>query len=88
MRRFVLIFAALSALIACERQPLSQRMVESEMQRCPTAADLDGMAGKLKWNYTPGLEMLSFLDAAYPSAEARGKTIGWKHWGELQAQQL
>ena len=75
MRRFVLIFAALSALIACERQPLSQRMVESEMQRCPTAADLDGMAGKLKWNYTPGLEMLSFLDAAYPSAEARGKTM-------------
>ena len=75
MRRFVLIFAALSALFACERQPLSQRMVESEMRRCPTAADLDGMAGKLKWNYTPGLEMLSFLDAAYPSAEARGKTM-------------
>ena len=77
MRRFVLIFAALSALIACERQPLSQRMVESEMQRCPTAADLDGMAGKLKWNYTPGLEMLSFLDAAYPNGpSARSKGPG------------
>ena len=38
-------------------------MVESEMKRCPTAADLDGMAGKLKWNYTTGLELLSFLDA-------------------------
>lgn len=62
MRRFVLIFAALNALFACDRQPLSQRMVESEMRRCPTAADLDGMAGKLKWNYTPGLEMLAFLD--------------------------
>ena len=53
---------ALCILSSCSK-PLSQRMVESEMKRCPTAADLDGMGGKLKWNYTTGLELLSFLDA-------------------------
>lgn len=72
MRRFVLIFAALSALFACDRQPLSRRMMESEMRRCPTAADLDGMAGRLKWNYTTGLELLSFLDSG-PSATGKGQ---------------
>ena len=48
---------------------MSQRMVESEMRRCPTAAELDGMAGRLKWNYTTGLELLSFLDASDESLE-------------------
>ena len=50
-------------LTSCE-EPLSQKMLESEMRRCPAAADLDGQAGRLKWNYTTGLELLSFLDAA------------------------
>ncbi len=51
-------------LVSCQRESLSQRMVRSEMQRCPTAADLDGQQGQLKWNYTTGLELLAFLDAA------------------------
>lgn len=60
-------------MLSCTAQkPYSIRMMESEMKRCPTAADLDGMAGKLKWNYTTGLELLSFLDAAYPSARSKG----------------
>ena len=62
MRRVILIVAALCVLVSCRQEPLSRRMMESEMRRCPTAADLDGMGGKLKWNYTPGLEMLAFLD--------------------------
>ena len=60
----LLALSAVFLITACTAQkPYSVRMVESEMKRCPTAADLDGMAGKLKWNYTTGLELLSFLDA-------------------------
>ena len=74
------IMAGLVALLFCscrERELLSQRMVESEMRRCPTAADLDGMDGRLKWNYTTGLELLAFLDAAdgpgcNPTARGKG----------------
>lgn len=44
--------------------PYSVRMMNSEMLRNPDAAWLDGRQGKLKWNYTTGLELLSFLDVA------------------------
>ena len=71
MRRFSIILAALALLSCSPQKPYSLRMAESEMKRCPAAADLDGMGGKLKWNYTTGLELLSFLDAAYPSAAGR-----------------
>lgn len=87
MRRVILIVAALCMLVSCRQEPLSRRMMESEMRRCPTAADLDGMAGKLKWNYTPGLEMLSFLDAAYPngpSARSKGPGIASPQASALQ----
>ena len=72
MRRLTIIFAAFALLSCTAKHPYSVRMVESEMKRCPSAADLDGMGGKLKWNYTTGLELLSFLDAAYPSATGKG----------------
>ena len=72
MRRFSIIFAAFALLSCTSQKPYSIRMVESEMKRCPSAADLDGMGGKLKWNYTTGLELLSFLDAVYPSARSKG----------------
>ena len=40
------------------------RMVESEIVRHPSAATLDGIAaGKVKWNYTTGLELLAIMDA-------------------------
>ena len=44
--------------------PYSVRMMDSEMLRNPQATYLDGRQGKLKWNYTTGLELLSFLDVA------------------------
>lgn len=56
----------LFALAACTaRAPLSQRIVESEIARCPDATYLDGQQGKLKWNYTTGLELNAFLEAGY-----------------------
>lgn len=70
---FNLVFAAalLSGLGACggksllDGEPLSVRMVRSEMRRNPSPTTLDGIPeGKIKWNYTTGLELLSFLDAA------------------------
>ena len=75
MRRFSIIFAAFALLSCTPQKPYSLRMAESEMKRCPAAADLDGMGGKLKWNYTTGLELLSFLDAAYPSARSKGPVL-------------
>ncbi len=45
-------------------RPLSVRVVESEMARCPEPAQLDFMEGRLKWNYTTGLELRAFLDVS------------------------
>ncbi len=46
-------------------KPLAVRMAESEIARNPSAANLDGIEpGKIKWNYTTGLELLSMMDAA------------------------
>ncbi len=44
------------------RFPLSQQVVRSEMKRHPDAAHLDGLEGRLKWNYTTGLELKALLD--------------------------
>ena len=49
---------------SASHQPYSVRMMLSEMQRNPEASYLDGRNGKLKWNYTTGLELLSFMDVA------------------------
>ena len=39
-------------------------MVESEIARNPSPMTLDGIpAGKIKWNYTTGLELLAMMDA-------------------------
>ena len=43
---------------------MSLRMVRSEMRRNADASYLDGMNGKLKWNYTIGLELQSFVAVA------------------------
>lgn len=46
-------------------EPLAVRMARSEIARTPSAVNLDGIpAGKIKWNYTTGLELLSLVDAA------------------------
>ena len=47
-----------------EIEPYSVRMMLSEMARNPQATWLDGREGTLKWNYTTGLELLSFMDVA------------------------
>ena len=60
MKRFL--FIAIIALAGCSREGADYRMVLSEMERCPEATWLDGMEGKMKWNYTTGLELKSFLD--------------------------
>lgn len=58
---YIILAAALTACNAVEA-PLSWRIVLSEMTRCPEASYLDGQEGKLKWNYTTGLELKAILD--------------------------
>ena len=63
MKRMILL-AALCCLAACAKkadEPLSVRMVRSEIKRAPEATFLDGQEGNYKWNYTTGLELRSFL---------------------------
>ena len=52
------------SLLEGRTEPFSESVVRSEMQRCPEASFLDGQEGNLKWNYTTGLELKAFLDAA------------------------
>lgn len=64
MKRLLLILTAFFAVAAYGQEPYSIRMIRSEMQRNPDATYLDGREGQRKWNYTTGLELKSFLDAA------------------------
>ena len=65
MRRiFAIIIASFIAFSAVAQTPYSVRMIQSEMKRCPDGTYLDGMKGQRKWNYTTGLELKSFMDAA------------------------
>jgi len=73
MRRIILIAAlaaAFSALSSCsDKALLSEDVVRSEMQRNPEASYIDGLEGKLKWNYTTGLELKAFLDVYMHSGQ-------------------
>ena len=63
MKRILIITAL--ALTACTaKAPLYSDVVRSEMARNPEASYIDGQQGNLKWNYTTGLELKAFLDAA------------------------
>ncbi len=64
MKRLIALMAVLSAFTVYGQEPYSVRMIRSEMQRNPDATWLDGRQGERKWNYTTGLELKSFLDAA------------------------
>ena len=64
MKKLIALMAVLSALTVYGQEPYSVRMIRSEMQRNPDATWLDGRQGERKWNYTTGLELKSFLDAA------------------------
>ena len=64
-KKLALLFLAVtSALSLMAQTPYSVRMIESEMKRNPDGTYLDGRNGERKWNYTTGLELKSFLDAA------------------------
>ena len=75
MKRFVLIACCLLAACTAREESLAVLTVKSEMQRCPTGADLDGLQGKLKWNYTTGLELKAFLDCH--DLEGAGAALGY-----------
>lgn len=64
MRNLLLSFMIFVAALASAHEPYSVRMIRSEMQRNPDATHLDGRNGERKWNYTTGLELKSFMDAA------------------------
>ncbi len=71
MKKLLLIVSAILLLAACkERKPLSLETVRSEMWRCPDASQLDGQDGRLKWNYTTGLELKAFLDVWHRYADS------------------
>ena len=74
---------ALCGLAACapapQQEPLSVRMVRSEIKRAPQATFLDGQEGGYKWNYTTGLELRSFLavSRAYDIPEFDAYVRAW-----------
>ena len=65
---------ALAASCASQKAvlPLSERVAMSEISRNPDASYIDGQEGKLKWNYTTGLELKAFLDVAGAPGRHRG----------------
>ncbi|MBQ9463565.1 MAG: glycoside hydrolase family 88 protein [Bacteroidales bacterium] len=64
MRLSISIITALALAACTAKAPLSSIVVVSEIERNPEAAYIDGLGGKLKWNYTTGLELKAFLDVA------------------------
>ena len=73
-----LLILTMFALTACAAgAPLSRKVALSEMQRCPQASYIDGQEGKLKWNYTTGLELLAILDACPADEKALSYVSDW-----------
>ncbi len=64
MKKLACISILIAAACSCGKgpEPLSVAVVRSEMQRNPEASYLDSQEGRLKWNYTTGLELKAFLD--------------------------
>ena len=63
-RIFAILLTLAFTAAAYAGEPYSVRMIRSEIKRNPDATYLDGRNGERKWNYTTGLELKSFLDAA------------------------
>lgn len=73
---YLIVVSALCALAGCTaKAPLSYEVVHSEMERNPKASYIDGQEGKLKWNYTTGLELKAFLDVYQTPDQALGDEI-------------
>lgn len=75
MKKLLFMLLVAVAFAACSEQPkhplldgekpLAVWMAESEMVRCPSPAQIDFIpVGKIKWNYTSGLELLAMMEAA------------------------
>ncbi len=64
MKRLIAFALATLATLSCtDALKISQNVVKAEMERAGgDAAYLDGLQGKLKWNYTTGLELSAMLD--------------------------
>ena len=54
----------LAAVTACGKKdvPLSVQMVRSQIARCGDATYLDYTDGRLKWSYSPAMELNAYLD--------------------------
>lgn len=59
----ILLLCAVAFGLAAQ-EPYSIKMIRSEMKRNPDGTHLDGLKGQRKWNYTTGLELKAFMDAA------------------------
>lgn len=64
MRKLAIAALCAATLLSCTttEDPLSVKMVHSQMARCGEAIYLDYTPGRLKWGYTPGLELRAFTD--------------------------
>ena len=77
MKHKLLIFCALALTACTAKAPLSLQVVRSEMARFPEATYLDGQEGKLKWNYTTGLELKAFLDVYCHSEHSEASLLAY-----------
>lgn len=72
MKKYLIGILMFALLFACASEdPFSLKVVRSEVARCKDATYLDGLEGKLKWNYTPGLELKAFLDVYAADPQSR-----------------
>lgn len=64
LKLFIMCLVSAMAMSSCNKgaDSAAVAMVQSEMARCKDASYLDGLQGKMKWNYTTGLELRAFLD--------------------------
>lgn len=84
LKNFLVVATAAMLFVGCnsdkspllDGEPLSVRMAQSEMVRNPSPTTLDGIpVGKVKWNYTSGLELLAIMDVS----ESYDKPEMWEY---------
>ena len=77
MKPLHLILCAIALTACTAKAQLYRDVVRSEMVRCPEASYIDGQEGRLKWNYTTGLELKAMLDAACHSERSEESVISY-----------
>ena len=75
----ILLLSSILLVMCKEEKPFSVQVVSSEITRNSDGAHLDGMGGKLKWNYTTGLELKAFMDVyeRYGDSNIFNYVDGW-----------